>query len=344
MVFEYKKYTEAQKEEVIDEMISKVNHEAVKKCAYLNVHKGVKYDELNQELVEKYIREWAEAKWKFYVMFGHKFCVSKSVQYQADERKTYENFRDIAEGFPKYAIQLKSFAALDVANNMLLHPPLWCEQFCNNVYNKKLTKAISQIFNDPVLDMAISKVYQNTLVETDVFISCHIMEYLTTSLNKHKWGSCYNITNGCYSVGPWVLMRDDCTLVGFTKGDKDVTYNNGANFHPKTESAVEIVWNNKQSRSHILFNEKGYTVCRPQGNPSEWFVGTLKEIMNEQVFKEEMFVCHSDYSEGSHSHVHDDMVESYGIKEDVLLNHDIGKAYLTGVISGRTVNNNYSLF
>lgn len=344
MAFKYENYTDEQREKVIEEMISQIDFETIKKCAYISVHKGIRIGALKDEIITRYIREWAEAKWKYYVLFGNSFFLEQNVEYKANLDTMLEKYNETTLQFPKYAIQLQSFDKSDIGNNVLNFPPKWCENFCSGVRGKKLTKVISQIFDDDVLDIALSKIYQNTYEKSTVTISCHIMDYLTTSLNKYSWNSCYNIQRGCFSVGPWSLMRDDCTLVAYVASGCLFTYNNGEKFNSESDDYVEIRWNNKHYRSHILFDEQGYTVGRAQGAPSEWFIDTIREMMDEKIYGKSMSIVGTDFDESRWSHIRHDMYRAYSVHQKGVINYVVGSKELVGAVSGETIKDNYSLY
>ena len=88
-------------------------------------------------------------------------------------------------------------------------------------------------------------------------ISIHPLDYMTMSDNDYNWDSCMSWQKpGEYRMGTVEMMNSECVVVGYLRGDKDMTcgYNN-------------FNWNNKRWRQLFIVNPaliagiKGYPYC-----------------------------------------------------------------------------------
>jgi hypothetical protein len=88
-------------------------------------------------------------------------------------------------------------------------------------------------------------------------ISIHPLDYMTMSDNDYNWDSCMSWQKpGEYRMGTVEMMNSECVVVGYLRGDKDMTcgYNN-------------FNWSNKRWRQLFIVNPaliagiKGYPYC-----------------------------------------------------------------------------------
>lgn len=119
---------------------------------------------------------------------------------------------------------------------------------------------MSKIFEDEKIDIEISKFFQNMNVNGYFSISIDPVEFMTMSITKNKWSSCYNIQNGCFSNCPLGLILDECSMVCYRHNGNKFIYefeNIGSN--------VTFEHNSKQIRNVISVNpdSKFVVVYRP---------------------------------------------------------------------------------
>lgn len=296
---------------VAQEMVDHVDFDTIKKMALVSCE-GTHFtlDNIRKDVIEKYIEEWAKAKSHFYVAFGNKFRVTKSVRRKMDRHGMESLIQRLAQDFPKYSLLINSFYIDDYIENKIAGQPVWLSELLGSQKGKKLSKVISSVVCDPVFDIELSKILQNKFVDTQVTLSCDIMDYLTTSINKHKWFSCYNVMSGCFGNGPWSIMQDKCTLVGYSGDEISVEYSKEVGGQTITFSA-----NNKQSRSHVLCAENNFAICSAQGSPDTWFYDAIYELTRQYVYKGKSIFREEDYypkyKESFYTHISDDIRGSY---------------------------------
>jgi hypothetical protein len=151
----------------------------------------------------------------------------------------------------------------------------------------KLTKAFATVFGDSALDMAISEVTQNRMVKGKIRISIDPYDFLTMSVNKHKWESCHRITTGEWGTGPWSYMCDDVSLIAYKCNGLDYNYEFfGFNF----------TGNSKSWRANVLFDPRtsGFAIGRQYPQRSEDIETTVKDMLCD-VIKEGMGVKNFSY-------------------------------------------------
>lgn len=104
------------------------------------------------------------------------------------------------------------------------------------------TKALDEI------QTAYSRVMNTKTIKGVLCLSIHPLDYLTVSVNKSNWSSCYDtLDGGAWCASTLSLISSPNTMVAYLKADKDVDYNG-------------IEWNNKRWRMYVSLNHNNELV------------------------------------------------------------------------------------
>ena len=134
-----------------------------------------------------WLRLWAEKKWQYYVMFGLKFSITRDINIalrpDKDEILIRAMMSDFKRKFIKYAPILDMFDTREFLNNKIgSHSEL--NKYKPIQSGMKLSKYLSDFFDDKEFDIELSKFIQNKEVNSTVHISINPMDYMTASVTK----------------------------------------------------------------------------------------------------------------------------------------------------------------
>lgn len=315
---------------IVDEMISKVNLDIVRGLLKITSHQKEK--DIPESIVNTYMRKWAKAKMPIYLKMGRKFTADKEVDIPMSTGEMLAMKKDLAKKFPAFGSTIMSFCDSDYINNLITYVPRVfsdCDIEC--VKGTKLTKFMSKLIKNDVFDVELSKITQNRVFKGSVVLSIDPVDFLTMSLTKHGWASCYNIYDGCYHTASLSLMIDDVTVIGYRHNNKIYDYDIGG---------FKYRWNSKQSRNvvSIDFEKNVVIMASAQGSPNSAFYQTEKEICESLIGSElKSFCWNRDKRSNYHHHIYDDisdMTYAVEIKDKAAYSSYIGAAKVPNLISG----------
>lgn len=221
---------------ILEEMIAKVDRDRFVKICGVSLGRGRKP---NPEVVDKYLEEWAKAKYDWYVAFGNNLVVSKDVEYKMSEAEVMPMLTELYEEFPMYAANLvkieenggpKAF----IENKMpevdffskycpkLYKPGMKVSGFLHNLYHHgEGRNDIADKF-----DLRLSELMQNRMIKGKICISIDPYDFLTSATNMHGWTTCQKLwgdmAGGCYT---W--LTDPNALIAYRCNGKDYLYDHG---------------------------------------------------------------------------------------------------------------------
>lgn len=245
---------------------------------------------IQENYVRKYLEEWAKAKSRFFEMFGEKLWIESDTSLSVDEEQIKVFLDKLWKDFPQYASISQFICTKDFLSNSIseetMEDPFLCMFPKIFSKGKKLTKALSEFFNDYTFDVALSVILQNRQVSGVSRVSIHPLDYITISTSGHKWQSCMEITgknNGFNKVGGFSLMMDNSSLVAYVANRELYTIqNDGGSFD----------WYNKINRSLVFISESGNTVYfgHKIGNIDSsmydsWFMSVKNVLGNDKKWR-----------------------------------------------------------
>lgn len=241
---------------IIEEMKSKVDVKRLQKLiAVASSNHGTKVFP-TMEIVDKYLDEWAKAKYDLYVMFNHELTINKEIQLEMSESEMSTLIGELSLKFPKYLYWLDRYNAKMWMANEIKSASFERGYFPFAQDGMKLTKFFTQAFEDDKFDIEASKVLQNKFVTGVITVSIDPYDYITMSVNKHKWDSCHKATGGMYATGGISYMLDETTMIAFRHSGKEYEYNlNGFKFNGNSKQQRQCVYFDKETLSIIFGRE-----------------------------------------------------------------------------------------
>lgn len=254
-------------EEVIIEMINKVNKELVTKLLTISN----KNNPVKEEYVDWYLNEWAKAKYEYYILLGREFTYKKSVEVTMSDDEIRFAVNAVKNKYEGEKCTILSTFSMNAWRKNRIEPVY---HFDRTAEGMKVTKYLSRKFQDPQYDIDISTILQNMKKKGNIVVSIDPIDYLTMAVvdDSHKWFSCYNITPGRgWSCCPTSLMIDESSIVVYRDNGKTYDYDiNG----------IKFSWNSKQVRLIVFVDKRTSSIIftTPTGNPSKKFKQQMEDI------------------------------------------------------------------
>lgn len=263
-----------------EEMISKVDKEKFKTALFWSTK--CKDAEVCNAAIDKYLEEWADAKYEFYIGMGNELKVSKIIDIPISDGELRGLVDSLKKAYPFHSVILDYFSLDDFRKNACPKNETM-EKYCSPTYKvgMKLSKFLSKYFMDDKFDIEVSKVLQNKACKGTVTISIDPLDYCFMSINKNKWNSCYNLIGSGYNtyfLAPLSVMRDEHMLVCYRGNTAEYDYD----FNGKTIRYISI-----NNRAMIAIDKKTENIvsfraqpCGNGGAMSEW-VKMTQEIVDK---------------------------------------------------------------
>lgn len=267
-------------DEEIDEMISKVDidtfNKVIKNRIYNDIpsHRLEELKQINRAWARKFLRRWAESKFKFYKILGNQLSIEQEVEVERDDAYFNNKRDDLAMKFPIYYKVIKSISTVCYRNNELI-PGAYPFEYAGDARVKdhmKLTGFIS-LFGNNELDSELSKLYQCKGI-AKIHISIDPIDYLTVSINNSGWRSCHNFFDGEWRNAGLSLLFDKTSLVSYVS-DKKVHY----------PQRYEFDWNSKSWRQMIYMSEHSSSIVFSRQYPfdSDSYIKAVRSMFEEKV-------------------------------------------------------------
>lgn len=239
---------------------------------------------VTKENVKVWLRPWAEAKWPYYVLFGHNFEIKKDCSFKLREGKDNilisSMLGDFKRKFIKYAPILDMFSVSEFLSNSVSNSHEKLSKYKPFVCGVKLSKYLSEFFDDKEFDIELSKFIQNKEVNSIIHISINPMDYMTSSVTKHDWHSCHSLFDGQFAGGCLSYMFDSGSLVSFMASDKEYIYNLDGKNKPFT-------WNSKSWRQIVYgsYSENMFVFCReyPQHYKNDDITKSVRSLLEDTI-------------------------------------------------------------
>ena len=269
------------KEDVINKMISKVDKDRIRTLFEIGARLNKKITISEKEL-DNYLLKWANAKYEMYILFGNKLKIEEHIEEELNFDIFKEMYEALKRDFPKYSFVLDYIDTFDALKNKFTDSSntRYIKKYCKDIFNEgmKVTKFLSKLYEDDKFDIALSKMLQNRKVDTMVTISIDPYDYLTMSLTKYSWLSCFDISSGCYSNAPFSALIDEVLMVCYTSDGKDYDFN----YKGKKYSG-----NNKKDRWFLYLDKTNcnFLLGGKMGSPSSSVIELTEKIFKKCVLE-----------------------------------------------------------
>ncbi len=133
----------------------------------------------------------------------------------------------------------------------------------------KITKVLRKLISNPEkleeIQIKYSRVFNNRFIQGVLCLSIHPLDYLTASVNKADWTSCYDtLRRGEYCASTLSLITSPNTMIAYLKSSKDVDYNG-------------IEWNSKKWRTLVSLSDDNELIHVGRNYPYD-NVSLMKEV------------------------------------------------------------------
>ena len=151
----------------------------------------------------------------------------------------------------RFAFQADALSQGEIQRDYIAYHPTTGKKIKIQKGSKPMRVLKNFISDAKVLDeiqTAYSRVMNTKTIKGVLCLSIHPLDYLTVSVNKSNWSSCYNtLDSGAWCASTLSLISSPNTMVAYLKADKDVDYNG-------------IEWNNKRWRVYVSLNHNNELV------------------------------------------------------------------------------------
>lgn len=256
----YSLHNKRQSKDVIEEMISKVDRVRFKKLLCVaSCDRSVTMKTISDSIVDKYLINWAKAKYDLYLLFGKQLTVSKQIETEISPDTMMNKVMELQIAFPQYANLLGAFSPYEFIRNK-------CDgsnHVLKRVYDKytddtKLSKVLTGMINDKSFSDALGMLFSQTTIKAMLTLSIDPFDYLTMSVNRYDWTSCQRIGDieAPYGTGAGSIMLDEGTIIAFAHSGKDVMYRmRGMEFSGNSKFWRECMYVDKESGNFVTSRE-----------------------------------------------------------------------------------------
>lgn len=248
------------------EMLSKVDIKCFIGVVNASIARISGKNYLNNELALKWLETWAENKWPIYLMFGRNLYVKQKKTIKMDTVMLNQSIKGVCHDFPQYAMTLNKFSVEEWDSNTILNQKNEILKYSYAKKGTKLTRYCSHLFNNPDLDVALSKIIQNKKIDGYIYLSIDPNDFMTCSITKHGWRSCHNCVDGEHAAGPLSYLFDNCTIVSYLTNEVIYRYNYGDK---------SFDWNSKYWRQLVTLGIRDNTMIFQREYPQNYVNGEL---------------------------------------------------------------------
>lgn len=267
-------------EDLIDEMISKVDMKRIMNLVNANIdqHEQIK-ERATIDNIKIWLRDWAKSKYKFYVLFDNELYIKTTVEYEKQELDLQRQLVELYHMYPKYALTLNTFATDDYLNNKISDRDYSSlREYCDIKKGMKLSKFLSSLFQDEKFDIDLSKILQDKSIKQSLYISIDPYDYLTSAITKSGWRSCHHFVTGEHAAGCASYMFDESTLVAYMCHDKEYEYVIGKRkFSGNSKNWRQLIFVNTQENRCIFSREY------PQHYSNAFVAEKTRQLLEENI-------------------------------------------------------------
>lgn len=307
---------------ILKEMIDSVDKIRFKKLLALAAN--IAFQDVSNEIVDKYLDSWANAKYEFYVLFGKKLWLENTVETDLTEKEVSLRWATLQKKYPHAALLLNQFSTDSVMLNSCPHSSFLSDIF-GDLYKQgmKLSKFIGSIYKDKNLNDEISTLMTTRTCDFKMRVSIDPYDYFTISYNKYGWTSCVGLTkHSAYLTQIAAIMLDETTTVGYACPPDDVEYiENKMKFSGNNKAWRQLIQIDKGSGA-LLFNREYHEHHEAFSSEMRRF---LEDKISEYMGIENCWIKQKTvrgYEQGSKAMYHDaalqkDLVVSYRLENGI---------------------------
>ena len=234
----YSIHHDRQDRKIIDEMIAKVDRERFIKLCKISLGRG---QNPSEKVVNRYLEEWAKAKYDYYVAFGNNLVISTPLNFKMDDTEISSMVYELYKKYPRYAATLEKIVEDGGGMKPFIENEMPRSSFFSKYCDKrtyqpgmKVSKFLMDLYATPrakedelsiseQFDRDMSIVMQNRIIKGFIRISIDPYDFLTSGTNMHGWSTCQKIW-GSMAGGVFTWLTDPNSLVAYRDNGKDYVY------------------------------------------------------------------------------------------------------------------------
>lgn len=307
---EYSLRNDEQDSEIIAEMIKKVDRIRFKKLLCIaSCDRSITVKTISDTIVDKYLTNWAKAKYDIYLLFGKQLSLSKQIETSIDDDTMRNKVKELQYAFPQYANLLGSFSLAEFINNRCDGSNYILGRFYDKYTgNVKLSKLLTGLISDKSFNDALAMFFGTTTIKAVASLSIDPYDYMTISVNRYDWTTCQRIgdSDAPYATGAGSIMLDTDTIIAFAHSGKDVMYHmNEMEFSGNSKFWRQAIYLDKDSGNFITSREypsQKELLAKEARTFMEDTIADYLNIHNQWMVKS---LGGLDYNEGSQNLYHD---------------------------------------
>lgn len=268
--------------DIVEEMLEKVDYKNLVPLfnAYVKGKDKI-IPTMGKNQLREWLKNWANAKWKLYLLFGRSFYIKASKEIKKDNKLASVQVNELKYAFPEYALVLGEFPIEYYLENTI-PKGFGCSLFeykpCPP--NIKLSKYLASLLQNPKFDIQLSSIIQDNFIKANVTLSIDPFDYMTSAINKSGWRSCHNVYDGEYRRGPISYMMDNSSIVSYIASDKIYDYElGGFKFRGNSKVCRQMI--HISTDSNVMIFNRLY----PQHYSNDEIYVFIRSILEEAVSK-----------------------------------------------------------
>ena len=205
------------------------------KRAQRDIYREIEDVNLGYQIFKSYDKVWAEVAEGWYPWY-------RNEQLSEEEQKRSKTWDTLRHAFSNHTLSLGQLQHDYVA----YHPETGKKITLQK--GSKPMKALKNFISDKEvlnqLQIKYSQIMNTKTIKGTLCISIHPLDYLTASVNRSGWSSCYDVEDGgCWQASTLSLLTSPNTIIAYLKADEDC------------DLVGYTRWNNKKWRTYITLNE-----------------------------------------------------------------------------------------
>jgi hypothetical protein len=204
-------------------MLKQVNIPDFTKCIATLAWKEM--TDIRDDVIKRYLLQWAESKYRFYQMLGNKIKVDCPFTYNRLKSETKERLINLKQEFPAYIpwIEVLRECSTNKLTNREMSWELrkWiCEGFPQFKYEgSSITRFFKSCLCAPdTLVNRLAQVFENSTVDATYTISIDPVDIMLASESPYDWSSCYKLDprdEGNHADGCLAALIDSSSLITY---------------------------------------------------------------------------------------------------------------------------------
>ena len=207
----------------LSDMIKQINIPDFYKC--IAQFSGLRINDIDDEVMFKYIKIWATNKYPYFKLFGNKTQLDIPFEWIDKDRDINGYYRELMNSYPVYAPWLEGFNGMET-NTIKERRMGWdTKRYIDRFFpeykleGSTITHFFKKYLNAPNdLITRIGAVYENKAVNANFTLSIDPVDIMLASDNPYGWQSCYRLElgrNDSHADGCMAAVLDTSNIISY---------------------------------------------------------------------------------------------------------------------------------